>query len=1095
MENVKPEIIEAFLVGRDSEEFIVAVEGAYDSRDVYLVINDPKQGKYIRKDKITPFLWAKQEGLDRLYNGDRSIIKKKMTEFGIKITALKVQDENGNTPERLANGYKYLVQCSKTYTHLITFFEDGGLDIFNDNKEYYVTLAVEIQYLIQTGKRLFKGFEEYNDLHRFQFDLETTGLKADRGDRIFQIGMRDNRGFEHVLEIKGDTEDELDIREINAIITFFNILDELRPDIIAGYNSEFFDFDFIEKRVEALGYDINMIAKTLNPKIPMKRKNSTVKFGSETENYKKTVIWGTNVLDISHAVRRAQAINSDMKSWSLKYVTKFSKVAKDNRVYVPGDKIHTTWHDTVNNYAFNNINGDWYLISDNKPLKEGYDIVKGDYIVQRYLLDDLWETEQVDEIYNQASFLLGKLLPIPYARTTTMGNAVVWKTIMCTWSFEQGLALPSLLPKTEFTGGLSRLLNVGYAKNLVKLDYAALYPNTQITNNIFPDLDITGVLPGILIYIADTRDKYKNLKNELSAQAKEIRKEMKENILLTEEERILKRAEAIRLEKLASNYDKKQLPLKILANSFFGGYGAPYIFNWGDTDCAEETTCRGRQYLRLMVRFFTEKYKFIPLLLDTDGVNYAYPESINEFTYKSSGKHRFNKKDEIYSGVEAVVAEFNDLYMEGRMGLDIDEYCEATINFSKKNYANKMQGKIKIVGNTFKSKTMPTYIEEFIAEGVKLLLDNKGAEFIEYYYSYIKKIYNYEISVAKIASKAKVKSTVKEYLENIKKPNKAGNDAPRKAHMELIIANNLSVGLGDTIYYVNTGKKKSDGDIKTKKDKKTNTKERILNCKLIPSDEIENNPDLIVDDYNVDKYIDMLNKKVETMIVCFKKDIRGRIIQKLVKDKKTKELYLSERSFFTAEETELVAGQPIDEDDQDDYKLDLMDMEDKEISFWLRMNKVPNDINLDEWENIKIDYLERKEKKRQEDILSLQNLLDDAIRRLELQQLNLITTTHKIPKSITSLVDVNDDVTFFISKDLNANIAPFSDLFKYREEAVLRDLFYKTIGDSYTDKPRYDQWLEYLITRRALSGNTQTFTSRDYEQEKEILNAKLHASD
>ena len=82
--------------------------------------------------------------------------------------------------------------------------------------------------------------------------------------------------------------------------------------------------------------------------------------------------------------------------------------------------------------------------------------------------------------------------------------------------------------------------------------------------------------------------------------------------------------------------------------------------------------------------------------------------------------------------------------------------------------------------------------------------------------SIFEKIYNYEISVAKIASKAKVKSTVKEYLENIKKPNKAGNDAPRKAHMELIIANNLSVGLGDTIYYVNTGKKKSDGDIKTK---------------------------------------------------------------------------------------------------------------------------------------------------------------------------------------------------------------------------------------------------------------------------------------
>ena len=159
------------------------------------------------------------------------------------------------------------------------------------------------------------------------------------------------------------------------------------------------------------------------------------------------------------------------------------------------------------------------------------------------------------------------------------------------------------------------------------------------------------------------------------------------------------------------------------------------------------------------------------------------------------------------------------------------------------------------------------------------------------------------------------------------------------------------------------------------------------------------------------------------------------------------------------------------------------------------MNKVPNDINLDEWENIKIDYLERKEKKRQEDILLLQNHLDNAFRRLETQQLNLIASTSKIPKSITDLVDINEEVTHFISKELNANIAPFSDLFKYKEEASLRDIFYKMIGNTYTDKPRYDQWLDYLVTRRALSGNTQTLTSKDYQVEREILNAKLHASD
>ena len=55
----------------------------------------------------------------------------------------------------------------------------------------------------------------------------------------------------------------------------------------------------------------------------------------------------------------------------------------------------------------------------------------------------------------------------------------------------------------------------------------------------------------------------------------------------------------------ASN-DKKQLPLKILGNSYFGAFGSGDTsgFNWSDIDAAEETTCCGRQSLRLMISHF-----------------------------------------------------------------------------------------------------------------------------------------------------------------------------------------------------------------------------------------------------------------------------------------------------------------------------------------------------------------------------------------------------------------------------------------------------------------------------------------------------------
>jgi hypothetical protein len=47
----------------------------------------------------------------------------------------------------------------------------------------------------------------------------------------------------------------------------------------------------------------------------IKRKPSTVKFGGENEHYLQTNMYGYSILDISHAVRRAMAINSEIKSW------------------------------------------------------------------------------------------------------------------------------------------------------------------------------------------------------------------------------------------------------------------------------------------------------------------------------------------------------------------------------------------------------------------------------------------------------------------------------------------------------------------------------------------------------------------------------------------------------------------------------------------------------------------------------------------------------------------------------------------------------------------------------------------------------------
>jgi hypothetical protein len=55
-----------------------------------------------------------------------------------------------------------------------------------------LVLPPEEQYLVSTGRTYFRDLS-FDQLHRMQFDLETTGLDPER-DRIFMIAVRDPTG-------------------------------------------------------------------------------------------------------------------------------------------------------------------------------------------------------------------------------------------------------------------------------------------------------------------------------------------------------------------------------------------------------------------------------------------------------------------------------------------------------------------------------------------------------------------------------------------------------------------------------------------------------------------------------------------------------------------------------------------------------------------------------------------------------------------------------------------------------------------------------------------------------------------------------------
>src|ERR1700730_325904 len=81
--------------------------------------------------------------------------------------------------------------------------------------DYHQVGPVE-QYLMSSGRVYFRGLS-YEDLHRLQFDLETTSLEPQNG-RIFLISVRDSRGLSTILEAPRPENEARIIADLCALI-------------------------------------------------------------------------------------------------------------------------------------------------------------------------------------------------------------------------------------------------------------------------------------------------------------------------------------------------------------------------------------------------------------------------------------------------------------------------------------------------------------------------------------------------------------------------------------------------------------------------------------------------------------------------------------------------------------------------------------------------------------------------------------------------------------------------------------------------------------------------------------------------------------
>jgi DNA polymerase, archaea type len=371
---------------------------------------------------------------------------------------------------------KYLISAKdgRALEHILLAgaSERLGKEITNLNhlEDYYQVAPVE-QYLMQTGKVYFHDLK-FADLHRLQFDLETTSLSSEHG-RIFMIAIRDSFGLEAVLEAP-KAEDEAQM-----ILELCNLIRERDPDVIENHNLMGFDLPFLEGRAKAHGLRLELGRKPG----PL----GLIKIGdsNETQSRRGSVRYslaGRELLDTLDATWRVDFVVRRMPSHGLKDVARFFGVASEDRVYLEGDKIFETYQQDPDR-------------------------------VKRYALQDVAEVDAIAQRLHASTFAMTTMAPRRYEKVAYAGTATgILEPLLVRAYLYSKTALPLVSAPTNtepHAGGAVMLFATGVAKSIVKADIASLYPSLIRLYNIGPKCDSLGVFVHLVDLLTTLRLEHK----------------------------------------------------------------------------------------------------------------------------------------------------------------------------------------------------------------------------------------------------------------------------------------------------------------------------------------------------------------------------------------------------------------------------------------------------------------------------------------------------------------------------------------------------------------------------------------------------------
>jgi DNA polymerase I len=362
-------------------------------------------------------------------------------------------------------------------------------------------------------------------------------------------------------------DDETVLRDF---LTFIGA--EFQPDIIVGYNSDGFDWQYLKERAKLQGIRLDVGVD-----------------GSAVQFERGGMLPGVNIagrlnVDLFKLAKRDLG---SVKVKRLENVAEFLGVMnKNNRVNLSPREITECW------------------LNPSPSARER---------LYEYAQADAVSTLGIATKVLPLQIELSKMVGYPLDELAKMGRGRQVEAFLTAEAFKRGeLVPPKRGAEKTYEGGFVLPPEKGLHEDVIALDFSSMYPTIMISFNISPDTFVDSKAAEEDVYIApevghafrkEPDGFFKSIMSDLIARRKDIKNEMKSYDKTSDEYRLL---------------DIQQQSIKILTNSFYGytGWSAAKFYK---RECAEATTAWGRYFIKQAISM-VEEFGFKVIYSDTDSI-------------------------------------------------------------------------------------------------------------------------------------------------------------------------------------------------------------------------------------------------------------------------------------------------------------------------------------------------------------------------------------------------------------------------------------------------------------------------------------------